>query len=85
MRPSTRPSTKSKKPPTLRMNSVALEYICLEYMGGFTLQERLAVLGPAGVVKTFADVLNNLDKVTAKTVLQSVVAEVTHEIELEVD
>ena len=67
------------------MTSVALEYICLEYMGGFTLQERLAVLGPAGVVKTFADVLNNLDKVTAKTVLQSVVAEVTHEIELEVD
>jgi hypothetical protein len=37
------------------------------------------------VIKTFADVLNNLDKDTAKTVLQSVIAEVTHDIELEVD
>ena len=48
-------------------------------------RERLAVLGQAAMIKTFADVLNKLDNDTANTVLQSVVAEVTHDIELEVD
>ena len=45
---------KAKATSDTSVDSAALELICLDYVGGQTLQERLAVLDP--LAKTFADV-----------------------------
>jgi hypothetical protein len=45
-----------------RVDSPALELICLKYVGGQPLEERLAVLGPEALAKTFAAVLNAISK-----------------------
>jgi hypothetical protein len=47
-------------------DSAALELICLDYVGGQTLQERLAVLDPQALAKTFGDVLNAISKDAAR-------------------
>jgi len=46
--------------------------ICLDYAGGQTLQERLAVLGPEALAKTFSDVLNAISKDAATAVIKSI-------------
>jgi hypothetical protein len=48
-------SEKAKATSGTSVDSAALELICLDYVGGQTLQERLAVLAPEAVAKTFAD------------------------------
>ena len=59
--------------------------ICLHYVGGQTLQERLAVLGPEALAKTFADVLNAISKDAATAVIKSIYQNVTHDIDLQAD
>src|SRR5260370_7282892 len=49
---------KAKATSGTSVNSAALEFICLDYMDGQTLQEKLAVLGPVVLAKTFTDVKN---------------------------
>jgi len=73
---------KAKKSSHTPHDSVALEYICLDYMGGSTLQQRFAGLAPEAVAKTFVDVLNAFDKQTAETIVKSMMAEVTHDFDL---
>ncbi len=73
---------KAKATSGTSVDSATLEYICLDYIGGQTLQERLAVLGPEVLAKTFADVLNALGKDAATAVIKSVHQNVTHEIDL---
>jgi hypothetical protein len=51
--------------------------ICLDYVGGQTLQERLAVLGPEVLAKTFAEVLNAISKDAATAVIKSIYQNVT--------
>jgi hypothetical protein len=46
---------KAKATSGTSVDSAALELICLDYLGRQTLQERLAVLGPEALAKTFAD------------------------------
>lgn len=80
-----RPSRRRRQSRGRRLNSVALEFICLDYMGGQTLQERLAVLGPEILAKTFADALNALGKDAAAAVIKSVHQNVTHDIDVQAD
>ena len=56
-----------------------------DYVGGQTLQERLAVLGPEALAKTFADVLNAISKDAATAVIKSIYQNVTHDIDLQAD
>jgi hypothetical protein len=70
---------KAKQSSNTPDDSVALEYICLDYMGGSTLQQRFAGLAPEAVAKTFVDVLNAFDKHAAETIVKSVLAEVAHD------
>ena len=74
---------KAKATSGTSMNSVALELICLHYVGGQTLQERLAVLGPQALAKTFADVLNAISKDAATAVIKSVYQNVTHALQVD--
>ena len=60
---------KAKATSGTSVDSAALELICLDYLGGQTLQERLAVLGPEALAKTFADVLNSISKDAATAVI----------------
>ena len=73
---------KAKKSSNTPHNSVALEYICLDYMGGSTLQQRFAGLAPEAVAKTFVDVLKAFDKHAAEAIVKSVMAEVSHDFEV---
>ena len=52
-------------------DSAALAAICLDYVGGPTLQQRFVGLEPDVVAKTFSDVLNSLDRETAFAIVQS--------------
>ena len=45
-------SSRRRRHPTPRNNSVALEYLCLDYVGGCTLS-RVVRLAPEAVAKTF--------------------------------
>jgi hypothetical protein len=72
---------KAKATSGTSMNSVALELICLHYVGGQTLQQRLAVLGPQALAKTFADVLNAISTDAATAVIKSVYQNVTHALQ----
>ena len=65
---------KMKKLSNTTDDSTALAAICLDYVGGPTLQQRLVGLEPDVVAKTFSDVLNNSDRETALTILHSIVA-----------
>jgi len=69
---------KMKKSSNTTDDSAALAAICLDYVGGPTLQQRFVGLEPDVVAKTFSDVLNNLDRETALTILHSIVAMDTH-------
>ena len=73
---------KAKKSSNTPHDSVALEYICQDYMGGSTLQQRFAGLVLEAVAKTFVDVLNAFDKHAAETIVKSVMAEVSHNLEV---
>jgi hypothetical protein len=68
---------KAKATSGTSVDSAALELICLDYVGGQTLQERLAVLGPEALAKTFADVLNAISKDAATAVIKSIYQNVT--------
>jgi hypothetical protein len=76
---------KAKATSGTSVDSAALELICLDYVGGLTLQERLAVLGPEALAKTFADVLNAISKDAATAVIKSIYQNVTHDIDLQAD
>jgi hypothetical protein len=67
------------------VDSAPLELICLDYVGGQTLQERLAVLGAEALAKTFADVLNAISKDAATAVIKSICQNVPHDIDLQAD
>ena len=45
------------------------------------MQERLAVLGPEALAKTFADVLKAISKDAATAVIKSVYQNVTHALQ----
>jgi hypothetical protein len=64
-----------------RVDSAALELICLKYVGGQPLQERLTVLGREAQAKTFAAVLDAISKDAATAVTKSINQNVTHDIE----
>ena len=64
-------------------SAAALELICLNYLGGQTLQERLAALGPESLAKTFADVLNSISKDAATSVMKLIYQNGTHDIDLQ--
>ena len=51
----------------------ALAAICLDYVGGPTLQQRFVGLEPDVVAKTVSDVLNNLGHETAGAILKSMI------------
>jgi hypothetical protein len=53
-------------------------------MGGQTLQERLAALGPDALAKTFAGVVNAISK-DAATAVKSIYQNVTHDTDLQAD
>jgi hypothetical protein len=74
---------KAKAASNTDLATVALERICLDYMGGQTLKERLAVLGPDDLTKTFADALNAMSKDAATAIVKCVHQTVTHDIDLE--
>jgi hypothetical protein len=76
---------KAKATSGTSVDSAALELICLDYVGGQTLQERLAVLGPEALAKTFADVLNAISKDAATAVIKSIYQNVTRDIDLQAD
>ena len=67
------------------VDSAALELICLDYVGGQTLQERLAVLDPQALAKTVADVQNAIGKDAATAVIKSIYHNLTHDIALQAD
>jgi hypothetical protein len=67
------------------VESAALELICLDYVGGQTLQERLAVLDPEALAKTFSDVLKAISKDAATAVIKSLYQNVTHDIAPQAD
>ena len=71
---------KMKKSSTTTDDSAALAAICLDYVGGPTLQQRLVGLEPDVVAKTFSDVLNNFDGQTALTIVHSMSTMDTHGI-----
>ena len=66
-----------------RVDSAALELICLKYVDGQRLQERLAVLGTEALAKTFATVLNAISKGAATAVIKSIYQNVTHDIDVQ--
>jgi hypothetical protein len=74
---------KAKATSGTSVESAALELICLDYVGGQTLRERLAVLDPQALAKTFADVLNAISKDAAAAVIKSIYQNVTHDIALQ--
>jgi hypothetical protein len=74
---------KAKAASNTDVATVALERICVDYMGGETLQERLAALGPDDLAKMFADALNAISKDAAAAVIKSVHQSVSHDIDLE--
>ena len=76
---------KAKATSGTSVDSAALELICLDYLGGQTLQERLAVLGAEALAKTFADVLNSINKDAATAVIKSICQNVTHGIDPQAD
>jgi hypothetical protein len=76
---------KAKATSGTSVDSAALELICLDYLGGQTLQERLAVLGPEALAKTFADVLNAISKDAATAVIKSIYQNVAHDIDPQAD
>jgi hypothetical protein len=76
---------KAKATSGTSVDSAALELICLDYVGGQTLQERLAVLGPEALAKTFADVLKAISKDAATAVIKSIYQNVTRDIDLQAD
>ena len=76
---------KAKATSGTSVDSGALELICLDYVGGQTLQDRLAVLGPEALAKTFADALNALGKDAATALIKSIYQNVTHDIDLQAD
>ena len=76
---------KAKATSGTSVDSAALELICLDYVGGQTLQERLAVLGPEALVKTFADVPNAISKDAATAVIKSIYQNVTMRLTLPLD
>ena len=76
---------KAKATSGTSVDSAALELICLDYLGGQTLQERLAVLGPEALAKTFADVLNSISKDAATAVIKSIYQNVAHDIDPQAD
>ncbi len=71
---------KMKKLSNTPDDSAALAAICLDYVGGPTLQERFVGLKPSAVATTFSDVLNNLDRHTAVAILRSMCAMGTHDV-----
>ena len=71
---------KMKKSSNTMDDSVALAYICQEYIESPTLQQRFVGLEPDVVAKTFSDVLNNLDGQTALTIVHSMSTMDTHGI-----
>jgi hypothetical protein len=76
---------KAKATSGTSVDSVALELICLDSVGGQTLQEPLAALGPEALAKTFADVLNAISKDAATAVIKSIYQNVPHDIDLQAD
>jgi hypothetical protein len=75
---------KAKATSGTSVESAALELICLDYVGGQTLQERLAVLDPEALAKTFSDVLKAISKDAATAVIKSLYQNVTLRRRLEV-
>ena len=71
---------KMKKSSNTPDDLAALAAICLDYVGGPTLQQRFVGLLPYAVAKTFSGVLNNLDRETALNIIHSIVAMDTHGI-----
>ena len=70
---------KMKKWSNTTDNSAALAAICLDYYLGLpTLQPRFVGLHPYGVAIEFSDVLNNLDRKTAFTILRHTCTIGTH-------
>ena len=57
--------------------------ICLKYVDGQPLQERLVVLGTEALAKTFAAVLNAISKDAATAVIKSIYQNVTHDIDVQ--
>jgi hypothetical protein len=51
----TRPNLGSRDSAATSIDSAALELICLDYLGGQTLQERLAVLGPQALAAALTE------------------------------
>ena len=76
---------KAKATSGTSVDSAALDLISLDYLGGQTLQERLAVLGPEALAKTFADLLNAISKDVAAAVIKSIDPTVPHDIALQAD
>ena len=72
---------KMKKSSNTPDDSAALAAICLDYVGGPTLQQRFVGLEPNVVAKTVSDVLNNLDHETAGAILKSMIAMGTRTME----
>jgi hypothetical protein len=78
---------KAKATSGTSVDLAALELICLDYLGGQTLEERLAVLvlGPEALAKTFADVLNAISKDAATAVIKSIYQNVARDIDPQAD
>jgi hypothetical protein len=76
---------KAKATSGTSVESAALELIYLDYVGGQTLQERLAVLDPEALAKTFSDVLKAISKDAATAVIKSLYQNVTHDIAPQAD
>ena len=60
---------------------MALESICHDYVGGSTLPARFVGLAPEAVAKTFVEVLNALDKLTAETIVKTMLGDVTYKFD----
>jgi hypothetical protein len=75
----------ANKQPLGRVDSAALELICLKYVGGQLVEERLAVLDPEALARTFVAVLNAISKDATTAVIKSIYQNVTHEIDVQAD
>jgi hypothetical protein len=72
---------KAKKTSNTQNDSMALAYICLDYVEGCALPERFLGLAPEAVAKTFIDVLDSLDKHTAEMIVKTMLDDVTHKFD----
>ncbi len=66
-------------------DNVALECICMEYMSGQTLPQKLIQLQPDALAATITKVLNSLDKDTVASVLRNVFKNTSHDLTIEDD